>query len=78
MLVLLYISTPVVVIIFRERLNASYMSCPIHPVSEDLNEGRDVVDDAFTDTLFQSRINDGKNEFRCVSVRKFGVLLDVL
>ena len=24
------------------------MRCPIHPFSEDLNEGRDVADDAFT------------------------------
>ena len=40
-----------------------YMWCPIHPFSEDLNEGS-LVDDAFTDTLFQNRIDD-----LCVSLR---------
>ena len=37
------------------------MWCPIHPISEDLNEGRDVADDAFIGPLFQSWIGDGKN-----------------
>ncbi|KAI0240961.1 hypothetical protein LSAT2_004108 [Lamellibrachia satsuma] len=33
---------------------------PIQSVSEDLNDGRDVADDAFIGTLFQSLIRDGK------------------
>ena len=36
-----------------------YMWCPF---SEDLNEGRDVVDGASTGVLFQSRVDDGKKE----------------
>ena len=47
------------------------MWCPIHPFGEDLNEGRDVADDAFTGTLFQ--IDDGKSECRYVSVREWGI-----
>ena len=43
------------------------MWCPIHSFSEDLNEGRDLADDAFTGTLFQSQTDDGK-EFRYVSL----------
>ena len=38
------------------------------PSREDLNEDRDVADDAFTGTLFQSQIDDGKKECRYVSV----------
>ena len=37
-----------------------YMWCPINPFTEDLDEGRDVANDVFTGTLFQSRIDDGK------------------
>ena len=40
---------------------------PIHYFNEDLNEGRDVAD-AFTGTLFQSRVDDGEKECRNVSV----------
>ena len=42
----------------------------IHPFSEDLNEGRDVADDADTD--IQHRIDHGK-ECRYVSVREWGI-----
>ena len=45
----------------------------MHPFSEDLNEGRDVADDAFAGTLFQSRIDDGKKECRYVSVGEWGI-----
>ena len=45
-----------------------YTWCLIHPFNEHLNEGRDVADDAFTGTLFQSQIDDGKKECRHVSV----------
>ena len=48
-----------------------YMCCHTHP--DDLNEGRDVADDAFTGTLFQSWINDVKKECRYVSVREWGI-----
>ena len=49
------------------------MLCPIHRFSEDLNESREVDDDdAFTGTLFQSRIYDG-NECRFVLVRMWGI-----
>ena len=43
---------------------------PYPSFSEDLNEGRDVAYDAFTGTLFQSRIVDGKKACRYVSVRE--------
>ena len=49
------------------------MWCPIHPFSKDLNESMDVADDAFTGTLFQSRIDDGKKECRYVSVLEWGI-----
>ena len=45
------------------------MWCPIHPSSEDLDEGRDVAD-AFTGTLFQSRIDDGKKGCRYVPLKQ--------
>ena len=40
----------------------------LHPCLQYLNEGRDVADDAFAGTLFQSQIDDGKKEPRYVSV----------
>ena len=49
------------------------MWCPIHPFSEDMNESRDIADDEFTATLFQSRFDDGKKECRYVSVREWGI-----
>ena len=45
------------------------MWCPIHPFNEDLNEDRDVADDAFRGPLFQSQLDDGKKECRYVLVR---------
>ena len=50
-----------------------YMWCPVHPFSEDLNEGRDVADDAFTGIHVQSRIDDGKKECRYVLVRELRI-----
>ena len=46
------------------------MWCSIHPFSEDVNEGRDVAYDAFTGTLFQGQIDDGKMVCRYVSVQE--------
>ena len=50
-----------------------YTWCPIYPFSEDVIESRDVVDDAFTGTLFQSRIVDGNKECMYVSAREWGL-----
>ena len=41
---------------------------PVHPFSDDLNEGRDAADGASTGTEFQSRIADQWEEGLCKSV----------
>ena len=49
------------------------MLCPIHPFSEDLNEGMGVADDAPTGVLFHVRIDNGKKESRYLSVLEWGI-----